>query len=202
MKKIKFLIGSILAFGLLFSGCGDGGGDSSSSSVSTVTGVFIDSPVEGLDYSCSSGKVGTTNSNGEYTCYVGDTVTFKIGDLVIGSVQAQSEFVTPYTLFPDNNTSALNLARLLQTVDDDNNVSNGITIDKTKTILLPPDADFTHATFVNKVQTALGTTLVTENEAKTHLNETFASLDIQIGGTRNDNISLAGINFNKNVSVN
>jgi Protein of unknown function (DUF1566)/Bacterial Ig domain len=170
LKVSNIFIGSMLAFGLFFSGC-SGGGGSSSSSISTVTGAFIDSPVEGLDYTCSSGKIGTTNSNGEYTCNVGDTVVFKIGEVVIGSVKAQSDFITPYSLFPEDDVSALNLARLLQTIDTDNDPSNGLNIDKAKAILLPLDTDFSVNTFVAKVETALSVVLVTEDEAKSHMND-------------------------------
>ena len=76
----------LMALGLsmiLLNGCGGSGGGTVSSAggatggigggTATVTGQFIDTYVEGLSYTCSSGTTGVTNSAGEYTCNVGDT---------------------------------------------------------------------------------------------------------------------------------
>ncbi|QOY52619.1 DUF1566 domain-containing protein [Candidatus Sulfurimonas baltica] len=171
MKTNNIFIGFLLAFGLVLSGCGGSGSSSDSSAITTVTGQFIDSPVEGLNYDCSSGKAGITNSEGEYTCNVGDTVTFKIGDVVIGSVKAQNDFITPYSLFPDDDISALNLARLLQTLDIDSDPSNGLKVNEVKAILLPTDTNFASNTFVTNIENALNITLVTEDEAKNHMDD-------------------------------
>ena len=63
--------------------------------VGSALGVFLDSPVQGLRYTTSPSNVtGVTNANGEFTYNPGDTVTFALGDLVLGSVPAQAE-VTP-----------------------------------------------------------------------------------------------------------
>lgn len=54
-----------------------GGSSSSTTSVDTKTGVFLDSVVEGLNYSCvSSGLSGKTNAKGEYKYKDGDTCTY------------------------------------------------------------------------------------------------------------------------------
>jgi hypothetical protein len=70
MKNLtKFNLSLALISTLSLVGCGSGGGDDAPAvAPSTTTGVFIDSPVSGLSYTCSSGAVGVTNALGEYTC--------------------------------------------------------------------------------------------------------------------------------------
>ena len=100
-------------------GCGG------STSTETVTGQFVDTYVSGLNYTCSSGTTGVTNTDGEYTCNVGDTVEFSLGGYVLGSVTASSGIVTPEILYPSETDTispeALNVAQLLQTLDDGTN---------------------------------------------------------------------------------
>jgi hypothetical protein len=165
----------------LLSACGGGGGGGSSTGgggSNTITGVFVDDPVAGLSYSCSSGASGVTNNQGEYTCNVGDMVTFSIGDLVIGTVEATS-VVTPYTLIPNDRDAAINLARLLQSLDQDN-LTGRITLDTALTPLIPADLDFTSATFVETAQSALGIELVSETQAESQLNSSLASYGFTI----------------------
>ncbi|NPA12475.1 MAG: hypothetical protein GXO45_00645, partial [Aquificae bacterium] len=67
---------------------GGGGGDTTtSSSDSSQTGQLVDAPVANVDYITSSGISGQTDENGYFTYNVGDQITFKIGKVVIGSVQ-------------------------------------------------------------------------------------------------------------------
>ena len=156
----------------LMTGCSGGGGGSDSPS--TVTGTFIDDPVQGLSYTCSSGSSGTTNASGQYTCNVGDDVTFRIGSVSIGPIAAQADIITPYSFFPNNFDAVLNLARLLQSIDQDGDPSNGlIMIDETLAAQLPSDTDFTNASFETLVEAVLGITLVSVNEAKVQLDDTI-----------------------------
>ncbi|MGB3961939.1 MAG: hypothetical protein WBK95_06855, partial [Sulfurimonas sp.] len=69
-----------------FAGCSGSGGSDSTTTTSAVleSGQFIDAPVEGLGYECSSSRSGTTDSSGTFTCQQGDSVTFKVGNVVIG----------------------------------------------------------------------------------------------------------------------
>ena len=118
----------------LLPACGGGGGSSSGggSSVggsSTGTGVFLDSAVEGISY--VSGSVsGVTDVNGTFTYEVGNTVTFTIGDIVIGETLGQA-VTTPVELVTGSDATyptVVNIARFLQTVDDDGDPTNGIQI--------------------------------------------------------------------------
>ncbi len=81
--------------------------------------------IAGLNYTCSSGKSGVTNTRGEITCESGDFVTLSFRSNVLGKVSMRRN-ITPYTIFPDNEEAAINFERLMQTLDTDGNLSNGI----------------------------------------------------------------------------
>lgn len=113
------------------SGGGAGGGDSSGGGggTPTATGVFLDSAVEGLAY-VSGASSGVTNARGEFVYEVGKTVRFMVGDIVIGEAPGQ-RLMTPISLVAGGDgghPTVLNIARFLQTLDEDNNPSNGIRI--------------------------------------------------------------------------
>lgn len=109
--------------------------DSDSGSIGTSSGekegVFIDSPVEGLSYETPTWE-GRTNQNGAFTYNEGETVTFSIGGLELGSAGGD-EVLTPLDLVPESDPSdppdaAINISRLLQTLDEDGDLNNGIRI--------------------------------------------------------------------------
>ncbi|MBF0424888.1 MAG: hypothetical protein HQL66_03600 [Magnetococcales bacterium] len=131
-----------LLIGLLFAACG-GGGDSSSGngsgSTSTVAaagttypklGQFIDAPVEGITYITPT-LTSMTDSNGMFSYMDGETITFKIGDVVLGSAPGAS-IITPVTLAGSGATTsspaATNMASLLQSLDQNGGSKSSITI--------------------------------------------------------------------------
>ncbi|MCX7140686.1 MAG: DUF839 domain-containing protein [Proteobacteria bacterium] len=76
-----------------FALCGCGGGGDGSGSFYTplqLTGTLSDSAVKGVTYSTGSGISGTTGTNGEFKYVAGDTVSFKIGNITLGSVSMAS----------------------------------------------------------------------------------------------------------------
>lgn len=98
-----------------------------------LTGVFIDSPVEGLAFETTT-QAGVTNDKGEFSYVAGEEVIFKVGEIVLGTAPGQ-EMITPITLAQTENSNATiessfaqNIAALLQTLDSDGDQSNGITI--------------------------------------------------------------------------
>ncbi|HFS85101.1 MAG TPA: PKD domain-containing protein, partial [Epsilonproteobacteria bacterium] len=162
---------------LLSTGCGGSGSDSGSTQTpETITGTFVDDPVQGLNYVCSSGATGVTNGNGEYTCNVGDRVTFSLGSRVLGEVDAR-ELVTPYTLFPNNEEAAVNVAQLLQSISQG---SDGVLVlNESLLNALPPALDFTSSDFDTTIDNALGSEsdyngLVDEDTAQGSMNESIA----------------------------
>ncbi|MFA5677165.1 MAG: carboxylesterase family protein [Pseudomonas sp.] len=119
---------SILVLAFSQAGCFDGG--SSSKRHTTQTGVFVDSPVAGLRYSTAS-QDGTTDSQGAFQYRRDEAVSFYIGGLKLGEAQG-ADIITPLDLVEGaedvTDNAVTNIALLLQTLDEDGNVSNGITI--------------------------------------------------------------------------
>ncbi len=120
-------------------GGGDGGGSSSTSqsgasntnqNTPTQTGTLLDSAVGGVSYSTSSNLSGLTNTDGQFQYRSGDQVTFSVGDTVLGKVNG-GELITPVELAGTNNTAdrrVINISRLLQSLDQDGNPTNGISV--------------------------------------------------------------------------
>lgn len=151
------------------------GGDSSSSSVAlpaskSDTGVFSDSPVAGIHYKTAS-RSGYTNALGEYRFKPGETVTFSIGGTSLPPVPATGR-VTPADMAIEGQPDTVtNILRLLQTLDDDNDPDNGITISAaTHATLIGTSLDVSGASgdFVTQAETALGETLVSAVDAEAH----------------------------------
>jgi predicted acyl esterase len=99
-----------------------------------LTGVFCDSPVQGLEYRTQT-LSGITGPNGEFEYRSGETVTFSVGGLVIGAAPGESR-VTPAHLAVEVggdagkiwNQKVTNIARLLQSIDDGGNIEERIVI--------------------------------------------------------------------------
>ncbi|WP_295626894.1 adhesin [uncultured Nitrosomonas sp.] len=92
-----------------------------------AVGILVDSPVSGVSYNASSGKSGTTDEQGNFNFNHGDKIEFKLGGLTLGNIPG-SQIVTPIELAGDNNNKLQNLLVLLQSLDSDSNLSNGISI--------------------------------------------------------------------------
>ncbi len=116
---------------VLISGCLSGSGSSSGTDSSWRTGSFVDSPVEGLLFRTDSNE-GVTDADGTFRYRNGETITFTIGDLTLGSAPGQS-VLSPVDLIDNADDSShpavINMARLLQSLDADGNLTNGIQID-------------------------------------------------------------------------
>lgn len=94
-----------------------------------LKGRFTDIAIEGLFYSTGT-QSGLTNSAGEFTYHDGETITFSIGSLVFSTVVA-ADRITPIELAELANNphvAAINITRLLLSLDDDRFVTNGIVI--------------------------------------------------------------------------
>jgi len=169
-KLLGYTIPLILGM-LLLTACGAGESESSAPSNQnhqSITGTFVDEPVEGLFYTCSSGSSGFTDNKGNYTCLIGDNAEFFIGTSKIGTLAAQSEVITPYSFFPNDLDAPIALARLLQSIQLE---SDGfIKIDQDLAKLLPVGLDFHSDSFEVDVENAVGIELISEEEATLALN--------------------------------
>ncbi|POB05816.1 hypothetical protein C1949_03800 [Halopseudomonas oceani] len=126
--RLSYLSASLMVLALPLAGClGGGGGGSDDNS---RTGTFVDSPVAGLDYSAGN-RTGTTSATGDFSYQPGETVTFSIGDLVLGAA-AGAEMMTPLSIMQGatdaSDPRVNNLLILLQSLDADGNLNNGIQI--------------------------------------------------------------------------
>ena len=135
--NISSAIVTMLTIGLIgFSGCSgggssDGSGDTSgdTSSVSSLTGSFVDSHVTGLGYRGT--YMGTTDNHGLYLFKSGDTVVFSLGSITLGSLTGSTDPVSPLNFFDGATLSdqrVINIAVLLQSLDDDGDITERINI--------------------------------------------------------------------------
>ncbi|TFH10354.1 MAG: adhesin [Nitrosomonadales bacterium] len=123
---------ALVIFAIGLTACSSGNESSSDGSggkqaSGPTTGRLIDAVVSGVAYSTSSKKAGTTDEDGIYNYNHGDTVEFKLGSLTLGKVKATA-IVTPINLAGDSNNRLQNLLVLLQSLDSDNELENGISI--------------------------------------------------------------------------
>src|SRR5690606_32015438 len=63
----------------------------------TLLGVLTDSAVGGVAYHTSAGYTGVTNREGQFRYNSGEKVTFSVGDLTLGEVDAAAT-ITPIQL--------------------------------------------------------------------------------------------------------
>lgn len=191
-KKLLFLL---LTFNFALVSCTqDDDSTTSSGNQESLTGVFLDSPVQGLYYETETLN-GYTNANGQFSYLEGELVTFFVGNIKIGSAIGQEE-ITPVTIASTTNATietpeVKNIAAFLQTLDRDGNPANGIELDDVVVDALEIESiDFSKSItqiigeVVNQVNQKTGITLnaVYPEEAATHLatslNTTYEPTDI------------------------
>lgn len=193
----KIIYGACLAF--VLSACNSGSEESNAAPTSTTVplkGVFLDSPVKGVSYVTPTQR-GVTNENGEFSYLPGEKVTFSIGNVRFPSVAANTA-VTPLDMansFDINNQIVSNILVLLQSLDEDGNPDNGISISSTlaERATTPIDFDinpveFSTNTAVIGLVTYSGNktkALVAESEAKAH----FQSAIKGVSSTVNDDLT-------------
>ena len=153
MRVPIFLYGVLVLF-LLLGGCDGGSGSHNNGGVvpppitppdETLTGFLFDSAVSGVAYATRT-RQGVTGVDGSFQYEKGENVRFFIGDTVLGDVLGQQQ-VSPFTLAGsaavtggsniaaalgnrnDTFQAVVNIATLLQSLDQDGNPDNGIEID-------------------------------------------------------------------------
>ena len=141
----------IVLLGAMVTACGGGGGEGDSAP-RTQQGVFLDGVVEGMSYGSGS-LSGTTDASGMFRYEEGATVTFKIGDIVIGTAPGAS-IMTPISLVPgasdETDPVVTNIVRFLLSIDDDGDPETGIQITAAMHAAAAGlELDFTSATFAS-----------------------------------------------------
>ncbi|MGZ8548979.1 MAG: PhoX family protein, partial [Sulfuricurvum sp.] len=163
---------------LFFVGCKSDSTPASNTDVQT--GTFVDSAVKGLYY-VSGTQSGTTDANGTFKYKTGEAVKFYLGDAngaLIGETNGSS-LITPLDFSDDgiDGNKTTNILRMLQSLDKDNNVTNGIEIDTTKAAKVK-SFNFSDDANVTAGLTVAGATLKTADEVRAHFRETLATLSI------------------------
>ena len=188
MKKI---ISFGLVIGAMISLVGCGGG-SSSSTLPTApakgVGTYNDSAVNGVSYTCGT-ETGVTDENGTFVYDINSSCTFSMGDIILSIINSSSLDDENATILVED----IAVAQFLQSLDVDGNASNGITITpEVITVLsennittLPSDIEEL-GEIVKLLETAsqeenstldYNGTVVTEEDAALHLEETKKTLD-------------------------
>jgi hypothetical protein len=156
LKEITILLVTLASIILFFAqGCSSGhGGGVAVTPESARLGFFVDSPVDGLQFKTLSWSgitglsldrgyfyweqrtylpdiTGLPGAQGTFLYQDGEQITFSIGDVILGRVKAKG-IITPLDLGGANkktsNPKVINISRLLLSLDDDRDPSNGITI--------------------------------------------------------------------------
>jgi len=131
--------------------------------MATLTGTLTGA-IKGLKYKTAT-QMGETNSKGEFSYLEGETISFSIGDIKLPTITAQ-QVVSAYTLASNDaldSTVALNITRLLQTLDQDGNYDNGIEITAmAHTIATGMTVDFSSSRFVDEVANLVSTSGATQ----------------------------------------
>ncbi len=138
---------AVLLLGAALSGCGGGSSSSASVAPSTLTGTFGTIPTGGVAYSSASNS-GVTTASGEFSYEPGEEITFRLGAMTLGAATGATRitefdlagldtratsrqeffnyFVDTREFFALNQT--VSMASLLQTLDQDSDLSNGVVI--------------------------------------------------------------------------
>jgi hypothetical protein len=179
MKSFVFFISVVL---LMLSGCSGGGSSSGTTTASTTNvGLFLDAPVRGLTYSSKSHN-GSTDSNGYFYYHSGEEVTFKVGKITLGkhSITTSNSLVTPIDVVSGGNIDdvrVVEILRILQTLDEDGDATNGISIPSVVSTSSEIDLSQSHTPLSDSEMAALinksTTELVSASTAQSHFNDTL-----------------------------
>ncbi|MFB2662216.1 hypothetical protein [Shewanella mangrovisoli] len=146
-----------------------------------LTGIFRDSPVAGIHYQTDSQTDGTTSDIGEFQYLQGEQVTFSVGAIQFPSTVA-APLVTPTEVAAGNEVTKVNILQLLQTLDQDCDVENGIQIKTSHHDLLANTVlDISSADFDSQLNTAFanlgsGLSLISEAQALNHFDTSNRNL--------------------------
>ncbi|WP_028103041.1 esterase-like activity of phytase family protein [Pseudoduganella violaceinigra] len=139
---------SLLPLALALAACGGSGNNEPVKTAATVNGTFVDGAVEGADYVAGTAAKAATGAKGEFTCKEGDSVSFSVGGIALGSA-ACAPLITPLQLAGVSDikdAKVVNRLLALQLLDEDNDPSNGIRITgEVKSALAGKTADFAAA---------------------------------------------------------
>ena len=176
MKNLKLLVLPVIF--LILTACGGGGGGGTPTDTTIKSGVFLDSAVQGLKY-VSDTLTGITDANGTFKYREGEVVKFYINDALIGTSIGKAT-VTPIDFVRQpsaSNPEMVNPLRILQTLDQDGDPSNGIVLPSVADGI-GTNLDLTSETSVQDFVTNVSSGLVfkTIDSSLTHFSTTLESI--------------------------
>lgn len=178
MRKKSIYLAVVSA--LLLSACGGSSSSSTAPASSLLTGILSDSYVQGVSYTTSSGASGVTGTNGEFTYAAGDSVTFKIGQVTLGSAVMSSsslsdmngsKLVRPKDIAgvtDEVDQKALAIAQVIQTVAGATTTATNIDVSTNAGLLATPSTINSLAA-ANTALTGAGLTPKPLSDVTTHL---------------------------------
>jgi hypothetical protein len=185
LKKSLVSLSAITAM-IVLSSCGGGSSSTDTSGdTTTYTGYLVDSAVAGATYQCGD-KNGTTDNEGKFECS-SLPVSFSVGGIELGQI---SKLTTDNKIFPQdlagvdrddtNNSDVLKMAMILQSLDSDNNASNGISISQEQSAKFkePINLKSLELEVIKEMMMAQDDALVFkgEEEVKAHLKASVANV--------------------------
>lgn len=177
MTNFKVLTTIILA--LLLTACSN----TSNNEQDVQQAQFIDSAVSGVSYFTPT-QSGTTDENGFFEYLEGETITFVFGEYQVSIPSSKvsnsltsKKYITPYDFFVKDDNEAIRFALFLQTLDNDNDSSNGIQLGDS--INLAKDVDFSTDDGVLQalVQAAPQKSIVSFAQAKEHMRQSIERIE-------------------------
>ncbi|HHH73059.1 MAG TPA: hypothetical protein ENL04_04475, partial [Sulfuricurvum sp.] len=187
MNYISLMTG--LTAVVLLAGCGGG----TSGGATGLSAYLFDSAVEGSRYFGSQGSSGKTDAQGRFLFQKGETLTFTLGKMPLGSVtlseSADGSVITPVELIKGSLQAAYSdedindervtaLLQVLQTADANQDPKDGIQITEAASDQIDLVLGDTAVVSVDPeaVAAALGRQLVSKEEAVSHFEKTVKEL--------------------------
>ena len=188
MKNISLYLS--LLFILLLTSCSDDG-DLDDDKNNNLTGYFLDSAVQGVDYYRHGIKRGTTDSEGKFTYRSrDDNITFKIGKLILKENFSMAETIDNKVIPSDlvgvartniSNDEVIKILQILQSLDDDGNPNNGIKITNDIALRFTENIKIESQT-INEIVGKTRKTVVSKEKAKNHFKKTLrARFNLNVG---------------------
>jgi len=203
----KIMLGSTIAASLLLVGCGSSD-NTDTTTLSSTTGYVVDSAVANMDYDCVADNEmdKVTGADGAFTCQNMSQVRFRIGELVLGEISTlpQDHYVFPQDIVGVTRSniqdpSVTALAQLLQSLDSDGNLENGIQIpDEVGQLLEETNFNASEVTSYMDEASIDPTHIRTEAEAQAHLQDTMHALNADNSNGNAGNTEHTGSMFDVN----
>ena len=182
MKVNIILSVAVFTAMILMTGCSSDDETTPANTQPSVTaGYLIDSPIAGVHYACGS-RSGMTDSVGKFEC-TEVPITFSIGHLIIGVME---HFTSDSKVYPQDllglartnytDSRLIALTRLLQSLDDDGNVTQVINITQERSDSFGDDESFNESN-LDQYASEAGVVLVSEEDAIDHLRGTIENDD-------------------------